>query len=201
MRKTSLPLRAPTKTVPPVAAVRGVVVLATVGVAFGIAAVRGVALVGAPRVATGMAALAASLAALALALVFRLARRKYQLLQRVADELATNSPSIPAIVASAIAEELLFRGALGPWVGTVPAAVLFAAVHRLRGGGGLLWSGAAFAFALISSAFAAVDRSLLAAILFHGMLNVLMAQIAKRDAAEEARQVRVKASLGGLLRR
>lgn len=201
MRKTSIPLRAPTKTVPPVAAVRSVVVMATVGVAFCIAAVRGVTLVGPPRGATGVAAVGASLAAVSLALAFRVARRKYQLLQRVADDLAASSPSIPAIVASAIAEELLFRGALGPWIGAVPAAALFAAVHRLRGGGGLLWSGAAFAFALITNALATVDRSLLAAILFHAILNVLLAQIAKQDAAEEARQIRVKASLGGLLRR
>lgn len=201
MRKTSLPLRAPTKAAPPVAALRSVVVLATVALAGGIAAARGVALVGPPRVATAGAAVGASLAALVFALAFRFARRKYALLQRVADDLATNSPSIPAIVASAIAEELLFRGALGPWIGAVPAAALFAAVHRLRGGGGLLWSGAAFAFALLASAFAAADRSLVGAMIFHGTLNVLVAQIARKDAAEEARQIRVKASLGGLLRR
>lgn len=183
------------------AALRSGVVVATVALAGGIAAARGVALLGPPEVATAVAAAGAALAAFVFAFTFRLARRKYVLLQRVADDLATNSPSVPAIVASAVAEELLFRGALQPWIGVPAAAALFAMAHRLRGGGGLLWSGAAFAFALAASGFAALDRSLLAAMIFHALVNLSVAHIAKREAAEEARKARIKASLGGLLRR
>jgi membrane protease YdiL (CAAX protease family) len=52
-------------------------------------------------------------------------------------------------LASSIGEELLFRGALLPWIGLVPSAVVFALLHVGPGARFLPWTLSAFVAGLI----------------------------------------------------
>lgn len=55
-------------------------------------------------------------------------------------------------VASSVGEELLFRGALVPWIGIVPSAVIFALLHIGPGVKYLPWTASAFVAGLILGA-------------------------------------------------
>ena len=74
-------------------------------------------------------------------------------------------------VASAIGEELLFRGALGPWLGLVPQAVLFAALHVGPRRRHLVWTGWALGMGLAFGAMSEAVGDLGGAILAHFVIN------------------------------
>lgn len=73
--------------------------------------------------------------------------------------------------ASAIGEELLFRGALQPWVGLVPQAVLFAALHVGPRRRHLVWTAWALAMGLALGAMTAAVGDLGGAVLAHFVIN------------------------------
>jgi membrane protease YdiL (CAAX protease family) len=73
--------------------------------------------------------------------------------------------------ASAIGEELLFRGALQPWVGVVPQAVLFAALHVGPSRRHLVWTAWAFAMGLALGGLVELTGDLGGAIVAHFTIN------------------------------
>jgi uncharacterized protein len=73
--------------------------------------------------------------------------------------------------ASAIGEELLFRGALVPWIGVVPQAVLFALLHVGPRRRHLLWTGWAFAMGAVLGIMAVVMGDVLGAVVAHFAIN------------------------------
>src|SRR5206468_739957 len=52
-------------------------------------------------------------------------------------------------VASSVGEELLFRGALQPWIGLVPSALVFALLHIGPGSRFLPWTASALVIGLL----------------------------------------------------
>lgn len=74
-------------------------------------------------------------------------------------------------VASSIGEELLFRGALGPWLGLIPQAVLFAALHVGPKRRHLVWTAWALGMGLAFGAMTSATGDLGGAILAHFVIN------------------------------
>ncbi|MEZ4367720.1 MAG: CPBP family intramembrane glutamic endopeptidase [Kofleriaceae bacterium] len=73
--------------------------------------------------------------------------------------------------ASAVGEELLFRGALLPWLGPVAQAALFAALHIGPGRRFVPWTLSAFACGLVLAGLVAITGDLGAAIVAHFTIN------------------------------
>lgn len=97
-------------------------------------------------------------------------------------------------IASAVAEELLFRGALAPLVGVVLSSVAFGLLHQIGGRGRWIWAGWA---ALMGTTFALLflaTGSLLGPLVGHALINVKNARFLRDTAIEPERR------LGGLLR-
>lgn len=76
-------------------------------------------------------------------------------------------------VASAIGEELLFRGALQPWLGVVPQAILFGLLHVGPRRRHLVWTAWAFAMGLAFGALVALTGDLGGAVVAHFAINFL----------------------------
>lgn len=76
-------------------------------------------------------------------------------------------------LASAIGEEVLFRGALQPWIGAVPQAVLFALLHVGPGRRFLVWTAWAFVMGLAFAALVSITGDLGGAIVAHFTINFL----------------------------
>lgn len=75
---------------------------------------------------------------------------------------------------SALAEELLFRGLLMPWLGVVPQALLFGVVHaQLKGPSRWVWVAWAGAVGLSLGAMFALSGSLLGPVIAHALINGL----------------------------
>ena len=74
-------------------------------------------------------------------------------------------------LASAIGEELMFRGALMPWVGLVPQALLFTVLHIGPGRRFLPWTASALALGLALGALARVTGDLGGVIAAHFTIN------------------------------
>ncbi len=74
-------------------------------------------------------------------------------------------------LASAIGEELLFRGALLPWIGIGPQAVLFALLHIGPGRRFLVWTASALALGLACGVLAKVTGDLGGVIAAHFTIN------------------------------
>jgi len=100
-------------------------------------------------------------------------------------------------IASAVAEELFFRGLLAPVVGLVVSAVAFGALHRLRGRAGLVWGAWATLMGLLFGSIFLATGSLFGAIVAHATINVANLRFL-RDAEVEPPAPR---RLGGLLGR
>ncbi len=99
-------------------------------------------------------------------------------------------------VASAAAEELLFRGLLVPVVGVVVSSVLFGALHQVRGRARWGWMAWATAMGLLLGAVFAATGSLAGPIVAHAMVNAANLRFLRdTDPAPRPR------ALGGLLRR
>jgi membrane protease YdiL (CAAX protease family) len=103
---------------------------------------------------------------------------------------------IVAIAAlSALAEELVFRGLLQPWIGVLPQALLFGVAHaQLSGSSRWVWVAWATVVGLAFGAIYALSGSLLGAMLAHAVINGLnLAYLKAHDPAPP------RHSLGGLL--
>lgn len=72
---------------------------------------------------------------------------------------------------SGIGEELLFRGALQPWIGLVPAAILFALLHPPLTPGLRAWPWMALGAGLWMGLLAHWTGGMVAPIGFHSALN------------------------------
>lgn len=96
---------------------------------------------------------------------------------------------------SAVAEELVFRGLLMPWLGLVPQALVFGVVHaQLSGPSRWVWVAWASVVGLALGAVFAVSGSLLGPMLAHGVINGLnLLYLKSHDTAPPPN------SLGGLL--
>jgi len=96
---------------------------------------------------------------------------------------------------SAIAEELVFRGLLMPWIGLVPQALLFGVVHaQLSGPSRWVWVAWATVVGLALGAIFALSGSLFGAVLAHALINGLNLLYLKSHDTAPPRN-----SLGGLL--
>jgi len=102
-----------------------------------------------------------------------------------------------AVIASlsGIAEELVFRGLIMPWIGLLPQALLFGVVHaQLRGPSRWVWVAWASVVGLALGAIYALTGSLLGAILAHALINAVNLAYLKSHDPRPPRN-----SLGGLL--
>jgi uncharacterized protein len=106
--------------------------------------------------------------------------------------------SRPAIIALALAsafgEELFFRGLLQPWLGLVPQALVFGAVHQLRGPSRWVWMAWAGATGLLLGATFQLSGSLAGPMVAHALINALNLDYMRRHDPQPPRR-----SLGGLL--
>jgi membrane protease YdiL (CAAX protease family) len=111
--------------------------------------------------------------------------------------LRLDATGVLAIAAlSAVAEELVFRGLLLPWVGLWPQAVVFGLAHaQLSGPSRWVWVGWASVVGLALGAMFVLTGSLLGPILAHGLINGLnLLYLKSHDTTPAPRH-----SLGGLL--
>lgn len=96
---------------------------------------------------------------------------------------------------SALAEELVFRGLLQPWIGVVPQALLFGIAHaQLSGSSRWVWVAWATVVGLAFGAMYALSGSLLGPMLAHAVINGLNLAYLKAHDPMPPRN-----SLGGLL--
>jgi hypothetical protein len=79
---------------------------------------------------------------------FEWARRLHRSFRGLLGNLGARDMFVLA-VASAVGEELLFRGALLPWIGLVPSAVIFALLHIGPGVKYLPWTASALVAGLV----------------------------------------------------
>jgi hypothetical protein len=103
---------------------------------------------------------------------FEWARQLHRDFRALLGPLSTGEILVLAI-ASAIGEELLFRGALQPWIGLWPQAVIFALLHVGPGVRFLPWTLSAFVMGLAFGALFHFTGDLGGAILAHFSINYL----------------------------
>lgn len=80
---------------------------------------------------------------------------------------------LPVAVASAVGEEVLFRGALLPALGLVPSSLLFGVTHQLRGRSRGAWIAFAAAVGFLLGALFQATGSLLGPIVAHALVNAV----------------------------
>jgi membrane protease YdiL (CAAX protease family) len=110
--------------------------------------------------------------------------------------VALDGTGIAVIAAlSALAEELVFRGLLMPWLGLLPQALLFGVVHaQLSGPSRWVWVAWACVVGLALGAMFGLTGSLLGPMLSHALINGLnLVYLKSHDTAPP------RNSLGGLL--
>jgi hypothetical protein len=98
-------------------------------------------------------------------------------------------------VASAIAEELFFRGLLVPMLGLVLSSLAFGALHQLRGRVGWIWALWAAVMGLLFGGLFVATGSLVGPILAHATINVLNLRFLRDTDVDPTPRPR----LGGLL--
>jgi membrane protease YdiL (CAAX protease family) len=99
-------------------------------------------------------------------------------------------------VASATAEELLFRGMVMPLVGVLASSLLFGALHQIRGAARWGWMAWATVMGVLFGVVFASTGSLVGPIAAHAMINGANLRFLRDN--DPSPRVR---SLGGLLRR
>jgi membrane protease YdiL (CAAX protease family) len=109
---------------------------------------------------------------------------------------ASDATLIAVALASALGEEIFFRGLLVPIVGVVLSALLFGALHQVRGPGRWAWMGWATVMGLLFGAVFAATGSLAGPLAAHAMINAANLRFL-RDTDPQA----TPKPLGGLLRR
>jgi membrane protease YdiL (CAAX protease family) len=103
--------------------------------------------------------------------------------------------AVPIALASSIGEEVLFRGALVPWLGVVVSSLLFGALHQLRGRSRLSWAAFAAVVGFLFAALFRVTGSLVGPIVAHAAINfVNLRFLIAHDPSR-------RDDMGGLLRR
>jgi len=100
-------------------------------------------------------------------------------------------------IASAVAEELFFRGLLAPAIGVVLSSLAFGALHQLRGRAGWVWAGWATLMGLVFGALFLATGSLLGPLVAHAAINVANLRFLRDTEIEPPKPRR----LGGLLGR
>jgi membrane protease YdiL (CAAX protease family) len=75
-------------------------------------------------------------------------------------------------IASAVGEELFFRGLLAPALGVVLSSLAFGMLHQLRGRAGWVWTGWATLMGLVFGALFLATGSLLGPLVAHAAINV-----------------------------
>lgn len=98
-------------------------------------------------------------------------------------------------VASALGEELLFRGALVPLLGIMASSLAFGLLHQVRGRGRWIWAGWAAVMGMLFALLFMTTGSLLGPLLAHAIVNVQNLRFL-RDTEVDAEAPRY---LGGLL--
>jgi membrane protease YdiL (CAAX protease family) len=126
---------------------------------------------------------------------FRWARALHRGL-RPAVQGAGDSTLATVAVASAVGEELLFRGLLVPAVGVVASSLVFGTLHQIRGPARWAWMGWATVMGLLFGAVFAATGSLAGPLVAHVAINHANLRFL-RDAPSSVKRV----GLGGLLRR
>lgn len=131
----------------------------------------------APRIADATSVgLGLSLAALVVGFT-RVAVRCFAWARALADGLrpAAWSLSLPQILAvalaSSVAEELLFRAVLVPWIGVVGSAIAFGLAHQMKGPARWAWVGFSVVVGIALGALYAWTGSLLGPIAAHAAIN------------------------------
>ncbi len=102
---------------------------------------------------------------------------------------------VPIALASSVGEEILFRGALTPWLGIIASSVLFGLLHQMRGRSRLSWVAFAVVVGALLASLFRVTGSLLGPIVAHALINGVNLRFLIHHAP--ARQK----ALGGLLGR
>ncbi len=103
---------------------------------------------------------------------FEWARRLHEELRPVARDFS--APQILLVAGlSSLGEELLFRGLLTPWLGVVPAAVLFGLAHQMKGPSRWVWVGWATVVGLGLGSIFALTGSLVGPLLAHAVVNAV----------------------------
>lgn len=123
---------------------------------------------------------------------FGWAQRLHVALRPVARGL---SPSAIVVLAglSALGEELLFRGLLGPLLGVLPQALVFGVAHQVPGPSRWVWVLWATVMGLAFGALFQLSGSLVGPILGHALINALnLSYLKAHDPAP-------RPALGGLL--
>ncbi|MBL8611641.1 MAG: CPBP family intramembrane metalloprotease [Myxococcales bacterium] len=111
-------------------------------------------------------------------------------------EGATDATLLLMALAGGVAEELLFRGVLGPALGVVLASALFGLAHQVRGPARWIWAGWAFLLGLALALVFRATGSLLGPVVAHVAINFANLRFV-RDARIDARGAHKR--LGGLL--
>jgi membrane protease YdiL (CAAX protease family) len=132
-----------------------------------------------PLAAMGWSVVASGAIALVVIAFSRLASRRFDWAQRLADRFrpaasSFSSAEIVAIaIASSVAEELLFRAVLVPWLGVLPAALLFGLAHQMKGRSRFAWIAFSFAVGAGLGAIYEATGSLVGPIVAHAAINAL----------------------------
>jgi hypothetical protein len=100
-------------------------------------------------------------------------------------------------LASAIGEELFFRGLLAPTLGLLLSSVAFGVLHQVRGRARWVWAGWATVMGLLFAALFLATGSLLGPVVAHAAINVVNLRFLRDTNVEPPKPRR----LGGLLGR
>jgi membrane protease YdiL (CAAX protease family) len=122
--------------------------------------------------------------------------RALHLALRPAVHRAGDGALFSVALASAIGEELLFRGLLVPFVGVVVSSVAFGVLHQIGGRGRWGWIGWATLMGLLFGEVFAMTGSLLGPLLAHAAINHSNLRFLRDNDPTPPRR-----PLGGLLRR
>ena len=122
--------------------------------------------------------------------------RALHLALRPAVHRAGDGALLSVALASAVGEELLFRGLFVPLVGVVASSVAFGVLHQIRGRARWGWVGWATLMGLLFGAVFAMTGSLLGPLLAHAAINHSNLRFLRDNDPAPPRR-----ALGGLLRR
>ncbi len=103
---------------------------------------------------------------------FAWARHLHEELRPVARDFTAGQILLIAGLSS-LGEELLFRGLLLPWIGVIPAAILFGLAHQMKGPSRWVWAGWATVVGLGLGAIFALTGSLVGPLLAHAVVNAV----------------------------
>lgn len=124
---------------------------------------------------------------------FRFAQRLHGDLRPLALSLSSTMVLVLSLT-SAFGEELLFRGLLLPWIGLLPQALIFGALHQTGTGSRWAWIVWAFAVGLMFGSTYQLTGSLVGPVVAHALINAINFSYLKSHNPSTDRK-----ALGGLL--